>query len=212
MFRTERVCRGSDSRGDHLVQCLCVYTLPSCLTEPRRNYAAVTADTFSSELGILNRSPPRLITSLSLRAVPPGTNGGVSLTGTLAGFVGGAIIGISSLVLLPFCNSGESYWDLAQRLQFAMAITVWGGMGSLVDSLLGGWLQASVVDRRTGKVVEGLGGKSVPYHDRDSAVKDKPESRYVVAGTEWLDNNGVNLLMAAMMSLGGMGIAWWVWA
>ena len=50
------------------------------------NYAAVTADTFSSELGILARSEPRLITSLSLRKVPRGTNGGVTAWGWSPGF------------------------------------------------------------------------------------------------------------------------------
>ena len=36
-----------------------------------------------------------------------------------------------------------------------------GTFGSLLDSALGGWLQASVVDVRTGKVVEGAGGQKV---------------------------------------------------
>ena len=42
-----------------------------------------------------------------------------------------------------------------------LSMTIWGGMGSLLDSALGGWFQASVVDTRTGKVVEGSGGKKV---------------------------------------------------
>ena len=40
-------------------------------------------------------------------------------------------------------------------------MTLWGGGGSLLDSVLGGLFQASVVDLRTGKVVEGNGGKKV---------------------------------------------------
>lgn len=31
----------------------------------------------------------------------------------------------------------------------------------MLDSALGGWLQASVIDTRTGKVIEGAGGKKV---------------------------------------------------
>lgn len=42
-----------------------------------------------------------------------------------------------------------------------IAVTMWGGLGSVLDSALGGWFQASVVDGRTGKVIEGTGGKKV---------------------------------------------------
>jgi hypothetical protein len=44
---------------------------------------------------------------------------------------------------------------------FAYALTIWGALGSVLDSFLGGWLQASVVDARTGRIVEGEGGKRV---------------------------------------------------
>ena len=132
------------------------------------HYAAVTADTLSSELGILSKSPPRLITSFTFRQVPPGTNGGVSLTGTLAGALGSALIALSSTLLLPTCNDSSSLgsyengaWTLQRRFIFAAAITLWGTLGSLLDSILGGLLQRTVKDRRTGKIVEGEGGERV---------------------------------------------------
>lgn len=37
------------------------------------------------------------------------------------------------------------------------------------------------------------------------------ESRRIETGHDWLDNNGVNILMAFVMSAGAMGIAQWVW-
>lgn len=46
---------------------------------------------------------------------------------------------------------------------WVVAMTVWGGLGSVLDSVLGGLVQASVVDKRSGKVVEGSGGKKVCY-------------------------------------------------
>jgi len=43
------------------------------------------------------------------------------------------------------------------------------------------------------------------------AHEEGHESRRVETGHDWLDNNGVNILMAALMSLGAMGIAQRVW-
>ncbi|KAH8676895.1 integral membrane protein DUF92-domain-containing protein [Tricladium varicosporioides] len=133
------------------------------------NYAAVAADTFSSELGILSKSKPRLVTSITLRSVPPGTNGGVTAWGLAAGLLGSLIIVTTSMLLLPFCTPtsskpGPPYnigWTFKERQRFTFALTLWGALGSLLDSFLGGWLQQSVVDTRTGRVVEGDGGKRV---------------------------------------------------
>ncbi len=125
------------------------------------NYAAVAADTFSSELGILSKSKPRLITSWNLREVPPGTNGGVTLHGLASGFLGSLIIVAASVALLPFCPARLGGWGLNARNRFAFAMAIWGALGSVLDSLLGGWLQQSVVDTRTGRIVEGDGGKNV---------------------------------------------------
>ena len=145
------------------------------------NYAAVAADTFSSELGILSKSKPRLFTSWNLREVPPGTNGGVSLTGTLAGFGGAFIIALTSLIFLPFCSvnssiagqlsgsetglEGGAGWGWQEKVYWVVAVTIWGGLGSVLDSALGGLLQASVIDSRTGKVIEGTGGKKVSIYE-----------------------------------------------
>ncbi|KAI1492539.1 integral membrane protein DUF92 [Biscogniauxia mediterranea] len=129
------------------------------------NYAAVCADTFSSELGILSSSTPRLITSLNLRKVPRGTNGGVTLWGLVAGLLGSLIIVASSFFFLPMCTGetqgqvgGGHSWTANQKLIFAGGLTIWGALGSLLDSFLGGWLQRSVRDVRSGKIVEGEGG------------------------------------------------------
>jgi uncharacterized membrane protein len=122
-----------------------------------RNYAAVAADTFSSELGILSKSKPRLITSLNLRVVPPGTNGGVTATGLAAGLLGSFIVSATSAAVLPFCASA----GFKERALWTAALTLWGTLGSVLDSILGGLLQASVVDKRSGKVVEGSGGRKV---------------------------------------------------
>lgn len=143
------------------------------------NYAAVAADTFSSELGILSKSQPRLITSLNFRKVPPGTNGGVTGKGLAAGMLGSLIIVATSVAVLPFCGPKTALgmrnpdgWGLMARNRFAFAMALWGTLGSVLDSLLGGWLQQSVVDSRTGRVVEGDGGKKV------LVSKDGPNSMH----------------------------------
>lgn len=129
------------------------------------NYCCVAADTFSSELGILSKSQPRLITSLNFRKVPPGTNGGVTGTGLASGLLGSLVITAAAMALTPFCAPptvrGAIGWNLRGRNRFSFAMALWGAFGSVVDSLLGGWLQSSVVDTRTGKIVEGEGGKRV---------------------------------------------------
>ncbi|PGH11755.1 hypothetical protein AJ80_07016 [Polytolypa hystricis UAMH7299] len=212
------------------------------------NYAAVAADTYSSELGILSKSSPRLITSPTLREVPPGTNGGVTLAGLLAGVLGAFTIALTTVLLLPFCGTGSGHgitasgldggkaWGLREKVLWVVAITVWGVLGSVLDSFLGGLLQASVVDKRTGKVVEGDGGRKVLIHPgevistgihdgsirvrrasaADTAVAPPStdadyESRKIETGYDILDNNAVNVLMALIMSVGGMAVASYVW-
>ncbi|KAG5982780.1 hypothetical protein E4U55_001386 [Claviceps digitariae] len=132
------------------------------------NYAAVAADTFSSELGILSRSEPRLVTSLTLRKVPRGTNGGVTLLGLAAGVFGSMVIVAASMVFLPTCTAesapalgGGPAWTLAQRRLFMGGMVVWGALGSVLDSFLGAVFQRSVRDVRSGKIVEGEGGNRV---------------------------------------------------
>jgi uncharacterized membrane protein len=126
------------------------------------NYAAVAADTFSSELGILSKSQPRLITSPTFRKVPPGTNGGVTAYGLLAGVLGSMVVVTAGIFFLPVCGQGangsQSAWTKTQVATLMLGLTAWGALGSIVDSFLGGWLQQSVRDVRTNKIVEGEGG------------------------------------------------------
>ncbi|KAK4178323.1 integral membrane protein DUF92-domain-containing protein [Triangularia setosa] len=133
------------------------------------NYACVAADTFSSELGILSKSTPRLITSWNLKKVPRGTNGGVTLVGLGAGLLGSIIIVTTSVLFLPFCTDADSKslpgggqsWDVKERQALILGLTIWGLLGSVMDSVLGGLFQRSVKDVRSGKIVEGEGGERV---------------------------------------------------
>lgn len=77
--------------------------------------------------------------------------------------MGAGLIGLSSAIFLPFCTSTSlgTGWGWKEKGLWVLLVTGWGGLGSLLDSLLGGLLQASVVDKRSGKVVEGTGGQKV---------------------------------------------------
>lgn len=132
------------------------------------NYAAVAADTFSSELGILSKSEPRLITSATFRKVPRGTNGGVTLVGLGAGLLGSMIVVTSAMLFLPSCGErtaelvgGGSPWTTLERRKFMGFLVIWGALGSVLDSVLGALFQRSVKDVRSGKIVEGEGGNRV---------------------------------------------------
>lgn len=100
--------------------------------------AEAAADTLSSELGEVFGGEPRLLTSL--RPVPAGTDGAVSLAGTLAGCGGAAVV--------------TAVASLALRLTPAeAAIVAFAAIaGFLVDSLLGatferrGWLNNDAVN------------------------------------------------------------------
>jgi uncharacterized protein (TIGR00297 family) len=180
------------------------------------NYASVAADTLSSELGILSRSKPRLITTG--RTVPPGTNGGVTAVGLLAGLGGSFIIAITSAILLPFCvkSSGpvgrvllsneRRGWGLEDKVMWVLFITVLGAIGSVLDSVLGAVLQGTVEDKRTGKVIEGSGGTKVLTSKSVSGKGGR-----ILHGSDILDNNQVNLLMAVIMSMAGIAVASRIW-
>lgn len=142
------------------------------------NYACVAADTFSSELGILSGETPRLITSPTLRKVPRGTNGGVTVGGLAAGLLGSMVVVAAAMLFLPVCSAetnpvllggwaatpataAAAVWTVPERRLLMLGLAVWGLLGSVVDSVLGGLLQRSVRDVRSGKIVEGGGGVRV---------------------------------------------------
>ena len=85
---------------------------------------AAFADTAESEVGQLSRRQPRLITTL--RKVPPGTDGAISLRGTLAGAAAASLTAGLGLALGLVGGSGT-----------ALLVTIAGFLGTVVDSLVG---------------------------------------------------------------------------
>lgn len=89
--------------------------------------AEAAADTVSSELGQAAGGRTLLVTNL--RAVAPGTNGGVSLTGTLAGLLAAATV-VAACAALGMVTGSQ-----------AAAAAVAAVLGMLVDSFLGATLE-----------------------------------------------------------------------
>ncbi|KAI7512912.1 hypothetical protein KC347_g1976 [Hortaea werneckii] len=165
-------------------------------------YAAVAADTFSSELGILASTSPFLITA-PWRKVARGTNGGVTMEGLGYGALGSCLLTVTAVLALRFCSGVEGEAGVTMDARTAALVSFMGLVGSVVDSVLGALTQVTVTDRGSGKVVEGPGGQRVLVADGS-----KEGGSRGVMGRDWLTNNVVNFVMAALTSGLGMGIAW----
>lgn len=110
-------------------------------------YACCCGDTWASEIGILDKEPkPRLVLP-PFPLVPKGTNGGVSLLGTLGSLGGGSFIGVS-FWLTSGCRGG------VPQLPWQFLLGAIGGLGgSFLDSLMGATMQATYWDPLAEKVV-----------------------------------------------------------
>ena len=139
--------------------------------------AAVTADTWATELGALSPTAPRMITHLGAR-VARGSSGAVSALGTLAGLAGAAIIAGLAAMLLPL-PAGSAVW-----------IVLLGGLaGALFDSILGATAQCVYWCPR-----DGLETEQHPTHRCGTRTQYK-------RGWQWLNNDWVNAACGAFGSL-----------
>ncbi len=151
--------------------------------------AAANADTWATELGILNPHQPVLLTTFS--RVPRGTSGGVTLVGTLASLVGaGVVAGMAGLSDLAGWSppGGPS---LAGQV---LLITAAGVTGALMDSFLGATLQCIYYCPACQKETE-----RHPTHTCGAATTRK-------RGWGWLNNDWVNTactVSAALLSFLG---------
>lgn len=142
--------------------------------------ATVNADTWATELGVLSRARPRLITRLS-KTVPPGASGGVTATGTLAALAGAGFIGLVFIVL-------SAAQGLALRVDHLALVAACGLIGALADSFLGATAQAMFFDDAAGRETEKARGKN------------SAPNRFV-RGWRWMNNDLVNFLSSLVGAL-----------
>lgn len=156
--------------------------------------AAANADTWATELGVLNPSPPVLITSG--KPVEKGTSGGISVAGSLAALGGAGFVALFGALfwqghtglevggLPPQINAllgaGTGGLSFGQGLGWLGWLAVSGLLGSLADSLLGATLQAVYRCPNCQKETE-----RHPLHSCGSPTIQ-------VRGLAWLNNDWVN--------------------
>ena len=141
--------------------------------------AAAAADTWATSVGGASRRPPRDL--LTGRLVPPGASGGVTWMGTGAAAAG------ALAVSLPAALSGHS--------GPAVAGTIIGISGMLIDSALGGGVQGRFHCPHCGTRSEW------PRHRCGTPTRHE-------GGWRWLTNDGVNAVATAAAALAG----WVAWA
>jgi uncharacterized protein (TIGR00297 family) len=140
--------------------------------------AAAAADTWATEIGRFSRAAPRLITTL--RPVPAGTSGGVSLLGLAGAALGSFAIAVVAAEL-----------TVAPRAAL-IPLAVLGVAASLVDSVLGALVQARYRCASCGRLEE------LP------ACCGRSDGR-LVGGVRGLHNEHINLVMTALAALGYAG-------
>ncbi len=146
--------------------------------------ATVTGDTWATEVGVLSRSEPRLITTA--RRVPAGASGGVTLLGSTAALLGSVVIGLAAFVLGWLLRNEAQSWVVT-------AAVAGGSVGVLLDSLLGATLQSiwwcSHCQVATERRVHSCGTPTVPLR-----------------GWRWLTNDMVNALSSIAGGLAALGV------
>ncbi|MEM3712865.1 MAG: DUF92 domain-containing protein [Thermoproteota archaeon] len=113
---------------------------------------SAASDTLSTEIGLLSKSKPRLITDLRKR-VDRGVSGGVTLLGTLAGLLASLTIALMPLVTIATGLTGL-FVNIKDVLRLILASASAGFLGMIVDSLLGATVQALYVSKETGLFYE----------------------------------------------------------
>jgi len=154
--------------------------------------AAVNADTWATELGVLARQQPRLITTG--RPVATGASGGVTRRGILAALAGGAFIGLAAFTLVQgaaLMTTGA--WLLRDWVLIPVA-AISGLAGALFDSVLGATVQAVYYCDLCGKETE----QSLHRCGRQTRRQ---------RGWPWLNNDWVNFLAALVGALAAAGLA-----
>lgn len=175
--------------------------------------ATANADTWATELGVLSKQPPRLITTGKLTT--PGTSGGITPLGTSASAAGALSLGLwfvllrwlehivlrASSIGSPAPSKRKGWAKSIRRSPVGAAVRlpiialVSGLTGALFDSFLGATVQAMYYcphcHKETERSVHSCGTQTCPLR-----------------GVQWVNNDVVNFLATLMGSVVGVVIRW----
>jgi len=115
-----------------------IYPQPIMLAAFLGVLATVNADTWATEIGVLSRSVPRLVTSL--KPVEKGRSGGITTLGSFASLAGALFIGGCAVVLASIFDPSLLYRIGWEKVIIIAGLS--GFIGSLIDSLFGATIQA----------------------------------------------------------------------
>lgn len=156
--------------------------------------ATVNADTWATELGVLSKQPPRLITNGQTVAV--GSSGGITMLGTLVALGGALLIGMLAFAATAAAALFPTWFNSVSGAAFLIPIAGLSGLlGSLFDSLLGATVQA------------------IYYCDFDQKETESARHRCgretrLVRGWRWLNNDWVNLFASVVGSAIAAALYW----
>lgn len=146
--------------------------------------AEAAADTWSGDIGVLSKQEP--ISIITRKRVPRGLSGGVSLLGTSAGLLCSVLFGILYLGNYP-----------SATLSLAAICASSAFLGCLVDSFLGGTIQAHYYDEKNDMLTE---------HPVSKDGRKLPLAR----GIRFFDNDMVNLTSNLITFLLAWGMSYMV--
>ena len=137
--------------------------------------AAVTADTWATEIGVFSKIAPRDI--LTFKRVPHGTSGGITLLGLI-----GALLG-SCIIVFIGSSVTQRFGNVASAMALFALITGAGLAGSIIDSLIGATIQAQYRCPMCGKITE-----------KRNHCQGNPTT--LISGVRLIDNDIVNAICA----------------
>ncbi len=140
------------------------YQLPNIELLYLSALAAVNADTWATEIGMLFGGSPRSLRTWKL--VAPGSSGAVTAAG-IVGTIAGAIVLPASVARLWQLNAAQ------------LALVAWAGViGSFSDSIMGASIQAGYRSRESDELFDAPGSSNLLQ----------------ARGLRWITNDTVNLL------------------